>query len=171
MKGKQLYLFGLKQSGLKDQAEKQKFKPPLDILIIVGVVFALSLIISFSLGVEKGKRMVSTTNLDLASDKQPQQPEDEPRGKEEESLLEEKVGQTEIVTNEQKYKIQVASFHKENTARKAAEQLQEKGYPTSITRKGKYVVIYVGEFDDEKEAKSNFELLREKYKDCILRRL
>jgi len=176
MKGKQLYLFGLKQNNEKTP-EKQRLKLPLDVLTIAGVVFALSLIISFSLGVEKGKNISSGTrllkqekllqNLDVASEKQLAQPD----GKEEESSLEGNSDRTEIVKNQQKYKIQVASFHKENTARKEAEQLQEKGYPTLITKKGKYVVIYVGEFDDEGEAKSNFELLQEKYKDCILRRL
>ena len=164
MKGKQLYLFGLKQDSAKT-SEKQRLKLPLDILTIAGVVFALSLIVSFSLGVEKGKKLFR--DLDVVPDKQLAQPEE----KKGESSLEETSDRTELVTNQQKYKIQVASFRKENTARKEAEQLQEKGYPTLITKKGKYVVIYVGEFDDEVEAKSNFELLQERYKDCILRRL
>ena len=62
MKGKQLYLFGLKQNNEKTP-EKQRLKLPLDVLTIAGVVFALSLIISFSLGVEKGKNISSGTSL------------------------------------------------------------------------------------------------------------
>jgi len=127
--------------------------------------------------VEKGKKIASSKievqseksvlHLDVATDKQLIESDDSKQN----SLAEEKATPTEIVTNKQKYNIQVASFHKENAARKEAEQLNEKGYSTSVARKGKYVVIYVGEFDNEGEAKSNFELLQKRYKDCILRQL
>jgi len=56
MGGNQLYLFGLKQNEAKP-IPKQGAKLPLDILTIIAVVFILSLIISFSLGVEKGKKI------------------------------------------------------------------------------------------------------------------
>ncbi|MCF7907683.1 MAG: SPOR domain-containing protein [Candidatus Omnitrophica bacterium] len=176
MRGKQLYLFGLK-SDSSNTPPQQKIKLPLDILTIASVVFVLSLIISFSLGVEKGKKIASSKiaiepqerlpRLDVAVDKQSVEPD----SSKQDSLVEEKIVPNEIVKNKQKYNIQVASFYKENTARKEAEQLKENGYPTSVSRKGKYVVIYVGDFDDEGEAKSNFELLQKRYKDCILRQL
>ena len=69
------------------------------------------------------------------------------------------------------YYIQVASFRKENTAYLEAKILKEKGYPVSVTRKGEYAVVYVGNFENEIEANNNFNSLRKRYKDCILREL
>lgn len=69
------------------------------------------------------------------------------------------------------YRIQVASFRKENSANIEARRLKKNGYPVSVMKKGDYVVVYVGSFEDEKEAKNNFKALKEKYTDCILRRL
>ncbi|MBD3264998.1 MAG: hypothetical protein GF375_07835, partial [Candidatus Omnitrophica bacterium] len=54
---------------------------------------------------------------------------------------------------------------------KEADRLKDMGYPASVERKGKYAVVYVGNFDNKKRAKEYLQSLRKTYKDCILRRL
>ncbi len=176
MESKQLYLFG-GLSGGKKLPEKQKIRLPLDILAIAGVTVVILLIVSFSLGVERGKRMVARSSepipqeslrqLDLADQQLP--PESETKAQDPQPA--EETAEIEIAKDQQKYKIQVASFHKENTAREEAKSLKQSGYPVFIAKKGKYIAIYVGEFDNELEAKSNFQDLRKKYNDCILWKL
>ena len=179
MEEKQLYLFGAQPSS-GESLKKHRLALPLDILIISGVVFCLSLIVAFSLGVEKGKKIAfKNLSSDTVSAEQKVKEVKEIKADSREELKVEKpelpveVSHTpvETVSDKQKYNIQVASFQQEKAARREAEQLKEKGYPASVSKKGKYIVIYVGEFEDKEEAKSKLELLKKQYKDCILREL
>jgi len=90
-----------------------------------------------------------------------------------ESIKEENI--PEELPNETKniegYCVQVASFEKNESALKEAENLKKSGYPVLIIQKGKYSVVYAGRFKEEKEAKTSLNKLKAKYKDCVLRRL
>ena len=66
--------------------------------------------------------------------------------------------------------MQVASFKKENSAQAEVERLEENGYPVRIMKKGDYVVIYVGGFESEREARSSFNDLKKRYRDCIFKK-
>jgi len=74
-------------------------------------------------------------------------------------------------SNKDKYVIQVASYLKENTAKVEKGHLEQAGFSAELLKKGKYVVVYVGGFTDEQEAKKAQMLLRKKYNDCLIRRL
>ena len=52
-----------------------------------------------------------------------------------------------------------------------AEKLKNKGFPVIVTKKGSYVAIFVGEFKTKEEAKEKIPSLKEKYRDCFVRRL
>lgn len=71
----------------------------------------------------------------------------------------------------EKYIIQVATYLKESTANKEVKKLESSGYPTFASRKGKFIVVFVGEFNDKQKAEEKMKSLKKKYNDCILRRL
>ncbi len=174
MIGKQLYLFGLGNDN-KQASSRPKVILPLDTLILLGVIAILVFTISFSLGVERGKKIALNSEGAGQGLRSPAKTADSITTKAkggnlpnnnltpQESAEEEK--------EEKGYHVQVASFHKQNSAQREAKSLEDIGYPVRILKKGDYLVIYVGGFQDEREAKNNFKNLRKKYKDCILRKL
>lgn len=185
MKEKQLNLFGI-ESDKRYGKKRPTLILPLDTLILLGIVVFLLLILSFSLGVEKGRK---TAYRNLEKEKQllkesqfqtadvknsPKQTAVETKDSEVQKT--EKEPKQTIIEKEEswddnKYLIQVATYLTEKTAKQEAEKLQNKGYPVVITKKGKFVVIFVGGFKDKEKAKENMKSLKEKYKDCFIRRL
>ena len=165
MQGKQLYLFGFHKNSDK-ASTRPKIILPLDTLILSGVIIVLILILLFSLGVERGKKVAYKLKNKEESLNKPEIFRDPVTAASapEKTVIEEK-------NTEKKYHVQVASFHKENSARQEAKTLENDGYPVIITKKGDYLVIYVGGFKNEREAKSNFKNLQKRYKDCFLKRL
>ena len=134
------------------------------ILIIIGL--AVTGIISFSLGVEKGKRIARlkseealpalsiTVPLEAPSTQQPQPvKKEEPR---------------ELLPN---YTIQVASFLNKTNAQKEADALKRKGLSPIVLPKGKFNIVCVGNFSQRKDAESLLPKLKKQYQDCIIRRL
>lgn len=121
--------------------------------IIIIIVFIITGIISFSLGVEKGKEIVNqktNSRIDMAEVSQPAK-------------------SSQIA--EVNYAIQVASYETRVYAQKEAEVLKKKGLSPSVLSKGRFVVLYVGNFPDEKSAKSVLTELKKQYRDCFIRRL
>ena len=70
-----------------------------------------------------------------------------------------------------RYLIQVASYLTKDKAQEEANKLEGNGFPTKIEKKGKYVVIFVGEFNNRTVAEENMQQLRKVYHDCFIRRL
>jgi len=180
MEEKQLYLTGFRNNYTPKGSNRHMISLPSDMLILGGVALVLLLILSFSLGVERGKKIASV--IPIAKEKNIERLEDTIKASPEKLVEEQKKdvvqssttpSKKEIKASEEKigYKIQVATFYKENTASKAAKSLQKQGYPASVVKKGKFVVIYVGDFDNKAKAKQILQSLRKQYKDCILRRL
>ena len=172
MSGRQLYLFTHHKDSTKASG-RPKVILPLDTIILLGVIIILLFTISFSMGVERGKNI--TDNIEKAGNKTivPVQSQDNTATSRNTSINKDAGANqqsSEEAENERKrYHVQVASFKKENSARKEVERLEENGYPVRILKKGEYIVIYVGGFENEGEAKNNFKNLRKKYKDCIFK--
>jgi len=68
-----------------------------------------------------------------------------------------------------KYTVQVASYADEKFAKKAALDLDKKGFQTIVMQKGKYAILCVGRFSQKNEAKATIAKLKPKYKDCLVR--
>ncbi len=68
------------------------------------------------------------------------------------------------------FAVQVAAYTGNNQAEKEKRLLESKGYGVEIAKSGKYFVIYVVGFADRKEAGIALEKLRERYKDCFVRK-
>jgi hypothetical protein len=130
------------------------------ILIIIGIV--ITGIISFSLGVDKGRRLSSSNNnsrFDFAL----MRPVTAPAG----SIKEEPKVKEYIAV----YTIQLASYRTKTSAQKEAETLKKKGLPPLILSKGGYAVLCVGSFSNKDAAQSTLSELKKRYQDCYIRRL
>ncbi len=68
-----------------------------------------------------------------------------------------------------KYTVQVASYADKKFARKAALDLDKKGFKTIVMQKGKYAILCVGKFNQKNEAKVIIAKLKPQYKDCLVR--
>ena len=171
MSGKQLYLFSHHKDNEKGN-NRPKVILPLDTLILMSVIAILLFTISFSMGVEKGKKIIqgkekvkegvasSTLSQDTAKIK----------SKDIDETTKANQGKKEEVREENdSYHVQVASFKKENSARKEVQRLEDNGYPVVVMKKGDYLVLYVGGFENKGEAKNNFKNLKKMYKDCIFK--
>jgi len=144
---------------------------PQDTLILLGVIAILLFTISFSMGVERGKKVALKTGKAGEELKSPSRSENTTIIKNENRNAETPSKAADRDEGDKNsYHVQVASFKKENSARKEVERLKNSGYPVVVMKKGDYVVIYVGGFENEREARSNFEGLKERYKDCIFKK-
>jgi cell division septation protein DedD len=162
------------------------------ILIVIG--FLCMGIISFVLGVEKGKRIVSTSlgpNFDLATKEVTFTPKAVTRNTElvkvsREQLLAKKENLTEAAPlsnnktlalktkkakNEPGFTIQLASYKGRNFAQQEAEALKKKGMLAIVLSKSGYNVLCVGNFTSKENAQSLLSQLKKQYPDCRIRRL
>ncbi len=74
-------------------------------------------------------------------------------------------------SNKKPYTIQVASFKNEGFARKEAQDLEKKGQVSLVLGKGQHFIVCVGKFVSENEAKIFSGRLKKQYKDLLVRRL
>lgn len=179
--------------GVEDDRNLQKKRHtivfPIDTLILLSIVVILLFILSFSLGVERGRKIAylsiekdkkffketeslaidsSSSQITIIQPEKKNQVIEESENKQE---VKPPIEETPKWQDTEKYLIQVATYVKEQTAQQEVEKLQGKGYQTLVSKKGKFVVIFVGEFKDKEEAKKSMELLKKSYKDCFIRRL
>ena len=184
MAGDQFYLFS-SHGDKKLSARRCSINLPLDTLILLGVVVVLLLTIAFSLGVERGRKTAAAGPALSLTPKPQVSVSDEPNETHTFSLVlppsEDSQAEPQTPSStanplsalnddaEEKYLIQVASYKREDIARREAKKLQDKGYRVRVAKKGKFVVIYVGGFDDKNLANQKMKALRKRFKDCFIR--
>ncbi|OQX80913.1 MAG: hypothetical protein B6D56_03715 [Candidatus Omnitrophica bacterium 4484_70.1] len=167
MREKQLKLFDYQEEKKRDIKEKYKITLTLDKLIIISIVIFLLIVVSYSVGVVQGKKetLIGRTNVSEEEIKvvKPQII----------SQAEEKNSSPGDRSNEGKkvYTIQVATYLQKSIAYREKKKLEKQGFPVSISSKGRYLVIFVGNYSNEKEAQKVMSVLKKKYKDCFVRRL
>ncbi len=167
----------------------------LENIIVLYIIFVMTLVLFFSFGVEKGKRVAKSSSVvehsnsiqvaEISSGKKSSglveavQNEEgiipsvkAPVGLTEEAepvflpTFEESDGQEEFFT------IQVASFKLEKNALKEADRLKNVGHDDAfVMPKGSYSIVCVGKFAKKNEAKKFSNRLQSKYNDCLVRRL
>lgn len=168
--------------------------------IFLIIAFSLTAIASFTLGVEKGKKISalrSAATFDLAALK-PKEEVIAPTvliNKQEYTTTSQTLKNTPIVNaalinqppliqsvsnkkidlarsqGNQKYTIQIASYSSKSQAQKEMQALKKKGLNPIIISKGKYSIICLGSYTDKKNAESMLVQLKKRYQDCIIRRL
>ena len=150
------------------------------ILIVIGF-FATSLF-SFSLGVEKGKKVVLARDNFMPPVKKQTVIEDKALNNVIPSVP--KPEKQPVITGEEivkqlpapqntgsAYTVQVASYKKKTEAQKEADTLKKKGFATLVLPKGNYHVLCVGNFSTKETAKQLVLRLQKRYRDCYIRRL
>jgi cell division septation protein DedD len=84
-------------------------------------------------------------------------------------------GDKENIANDKKddtiYTIQIASFKGEKWANQEAEVLKKKGFESIVLPKGKHSIVCIGKFDRRNDAQTFSTKLKGRYKDCLVRRL
>jgi hypothetical protein len=132
-------------------------------VILLIIAFLACGIISFSLGVEKGKRVNLASKLI--------EPTDLPKPivvplpqKQEET----KEPAKDLLQN---YTVQVASYKTRQKAESEAKNLRKKGHQVLVLSKGNYIVVCAGSFSTKTKAQTILSQLKKEYRDCILRRL
>jgi cell division protein FtsN len=161
------------------------------ILIIIGIV--ITGIVSFSFGVESGKRSVAQkgrVNFDMALNVPQAQPVKQPVVKQ---VLPQQPALKTFPVNAQapipavenkgtisvpavkstieNYTIQVASYKSKTYAQKEAQALKKQGFVTLTLSKGNYIVLCVGNFNSKEKAQSFVSQLKKRYQGCTIRRL
>jgi hypothetical protein len=134
-------------------------------LFIIG--FIITGIVSFSLGIERGKSTVSLT--------QPAAAISEVEVKKDKQLINADMRLVKELNlpqpQPQPYTIQVASYQSKVLAEKEAEALRRKGFSPLVFPKGAYVVVCVGNFANKETARSSLSELKKRYQDCFIRKL
>lgn len=162
-----------------------------DNLVITGIVSVMALLVMFSLGVERGKRLAlaekntvqngqnivslhssSDPSGDMAAATEAQTisapPDDGP-----ETALPYPAAVTVPVTSslDEGFTVQIATYKGERRAKEVVGQLQKLGHESFFLSKGEYVVVCVGKFNVKDEAKRLSLELKKKFKDCYVRRI
>ncbi len=162
-------------------------------IIILIISFIITGAISFSLGVERGKRISAFNAKDIQIEIADTKPQAAPileqkgifKNKDEEEKNSRLVNLPQILpvqTNngnktetpsekKSRYTIQLASYKTNTTAQKEAQKLKEKGHKTLVLTKGNYIILCVGSFTDKEAAKTRLSELKKRYRDGIIRRL
>lgn len=131
------------------------------IFVVIGLLILF--VVSFSLGVEKGKRQAIIKEQKLF--------QEEP--------VKEEVKKPELILEplpvpapklSPSYVIQVASYKDNNEAEDEKRSLEKKGYTAEIAVSGKYSVIYITGFASKKEAQEVVTKIKGKHKDCFIKK-
>lgn len=146
------------------------------ILIIITMV--ITGIISFSLGVERGKRLSLLNNnprFDAALEIRPAATKPDPKQTtQQQQSYPLRPGNNAATTVKEYnliYTIQLASYKTKESAQKEAQVLKKRGLLPLVLYKGDYAVLCVGNFSNREAARSPLSQLRKHYQDCYVRRL
>lgn len=137
-------------------------------VILLFICFMVTGIISFSLGVEKGKHLtisqgnlqLEATNLKMGSQNMNQT-----------IVLKELAPKIDKNSAPQNYTVQLASYRSKSYAEKEAEQLKKKGFKALVISKGSYSIVCVGNFANKEMARPLLSELKKAYRDSFIRRL
>ena len=180
-------------AGSSDRANRPQFffsslSFSLENAIIAGIFVLMAVVFSFSVGVERGKKIALVNPLKNVYSSAVVAPREGagpvPAGKtavnkaatsttmpEEKKATPPQAAPAQPEEIELSYTVQVASFKKVEYAQQEAELLRKKGYEIFVLPKGNYSIVCVGKFTHQDQANVTLTKLRKTYKDSMLRRL
>lgn len=158
--------------------------------IILVICFFVTAIVSFSLGIEKGKRIATLksvgTRLDTANNIEvsameklvKMQPAPIAGAVISKEITAAKEPEKPSLSAQPKasfqtggYTIQVASYRTKSSAEREAQLLRKKGFSSLVLPKGSFSIVCVGNFSNKEGAQPFLSKLRVQYQDCYVRRL
>jgi len=145
------------------------------IFVLIGLL--VTAITAFSLGVEKGKRLLPVPEPQATQPVAkriplPVQPAAAPLNKKINPLppLENAQLENSLIAP-QGFTIQIASYQTKSYALKEAQALRKNGFLPSVLTKGKFAVLCVGNFSNKKSAEMMLAKFKKQYQGCFIRRL
>ncbi|MFH0731872.1 MAG: SPOR domain-containing protein [Candidatus Omnitrophota bacterium] len=149
-------------------------------MIFGSIGFIILLIICFSLGVEKGKRINRAVQPQIKQEQAAviPAPESAIPAKKIEPIKRAPLLKAEPIKPKQEpvkpavsdYVVQCAAHASKAGAEKEKALLVNNGYQALVIESGKYFVVYATGFSNKEQAKAACEKLKSKYKDCFVRR-
>jgi len=148
--------------------DKIVLKFSLENLLLFSIGVILSLVIAFSLGVEKGRDIAST-----ATKQTPVKQVAAFRSAvvEVSAAKQAPAINTEIQIDRQSYIIQAITYVKPELAMKEIKSLKNKGYQSYMAKSGKFYIVYVGLYCSEDEAQNRLKDLKQTYKDSFIKKV
>ena len=154
-------------------------------IIVLCIICIMTLVLFFSFGVERGKRIVKSSSAQTAeaavqipaaaADAQSPGPAASEKAVRAEMSPGKPVPADAQSSPQKKengaFTIQVASFKDRDLARKEAKALKQKGYQIFVLPKGSHSIVCVGKFTLRDEAREFSNNLKNRYNDCLVRRL
>jgi len=183
MKEKQLKLFYDRHNKVEETSRRRHMLTiPIDTSILMGIIMLFVIIMSFSLGVRQGRKISAastkikiaryeTNNTDINKVITGAIISDNHSNTEKEDSGNQNKNRNTTNENNKEYIIQLASYLKENLAKKEKQYLKDEGFSAEISKKGEYIVLYVGKFNTKKDAEKIKTSLKKRYSDCFIRRL
>lgn len=166
----QLEIFSSDATQIKNQRQPKHFLNYIwnyEKIILSIIAFLIVGIISFSLGFEKGKKIVAKTPSVSSAVIE--------KVKTKESIqslpVRQEVSPTITQTEQKNYTIQVATYKSKTYAQKEAQILRNKGFQPLIFSKENYIQLCVGKFSNKEEARLSLIELKKRYADSFIRRL
>ena len=133
-------------------------------IVLLFIAFIMLLVVFFSLGVEKGKRIILHTKISPA---ETPQIIEEPEIVETDEITEKKLPEPSL----KPYTIQVVAFKKEEKARQATERLKNDGYKAFVIPSKEWLQVCVGRYINKEESKKDFADLKKMYPTSYFRKI
>lgn len=168
------------------------WRVPYDRLILSGIGMLLVIVLFFSLGVERGKIVAGQRPVPgpapvvvppkaMPPSKQPVRvvqspPRTIPPPKEQAAPVVKAETRTSVQSTSvdmKYYTIQAVTILSKEQAEREVAKLKAKGFEPFVMKSGKYIVVCVGKYSSEQNAKGSerFKKLRRLYDDCFVRRM
>ncbi|MFC1548537.1 SPOR domain-containing protein [Candidatus Omnitrophota bacterium] len=182
---------GRKPSLLRRYSE-QRFLPhikiPVEYVVIIAIGILMLAIVSYAVGVERGKRLSGigpeepTKESVITSEEKDVRDMPVPVKEEAKSVQKRERAKTDVEKApaqkrrtvvrkvESVYLIQLASFRNQDAAVKEAVKLNQKGIATEIAKSGDWYQVYAAGYRTIEEARDAKKKLSVDYKDCFIRR-
>jgi len=137
------------------------------ILIVIAIL--ITGIVAFSMGVEKGKRVVLKEQAKPLMQVAPQNvaPKASMIARKDEVAVKQVPS---VMQQPGAYTIQVASFKTRANAQSEAQALKKIGFSTMLFTRGEYIILCVGNFPNKEAAQPLVKELSKRYGSCQIRR-
>lgn len=155
--------------------------------VLFFIVIIMLLVVFFSLGVEKGKRVAlrgieaeaysrapELIKIEESLEKKRTEVADDAIDKNDESLVTET---GEIIEKKEgdvflkPYTIQVVAFKNEENAEKEMQRLKNEGYEVFILPSKGWFQVCIGRYTNRGESKEDFDILKNRYPSCYFRKI
>jgi len=140
---------------------------PLENIVFTAIIVLLFVIVSFALGVERGRKLniKQTASIETES----VLPEKKFLSEKKELPAEEKPVVNKVL--DKRYTVQLVSFRKEKVAEEEKAKLLKKGIDAFVVRSGSWYQLCAGGYPNMKEAEKAKEQFVKDYKGCFIKKV